>query len=311
LFKRRFRDSLDAVRRTHRKPIALLAVTEQKFAAMKAAEFGKVPEDDLSDAEVRERAGFDRFFGPDDFREHVEVNDGECGYLLYVRSSDPIERLKRPDVHVEHPLLGDPELRRIIKENALTMNIDAPEMEEGPRINDTKEYMIAMDMAYPIRAQEELLTREFIDFLGKGGDFPSYEGRRLTEGFAAYLERQGVDPYTTRTGELAIHAKPLKGTYGCYGHHAGKLNDRKFRTELRGELRGRGTYAIQHEMTVPTVHDSRSGDSYSFIDRLFFSTLGEVPVFMGGFRSLLPNDSAEVRAGRLHGNDMTVWAEIS
>lgn len=60
-FKARFRSSLDALRQRFNMPIALLAVTDQKHAAMRESEFGKVDGEPLTSDEVRELSGFDAF----------------------------------------------------------------------------------------------------------------------------------------------------------------------------------------------------------------------------------------------------------
>lgn len=104
-FKRQFRASLDEIRQRFGMPIALLAATDQKYEAMKESEFGKSPQELLSDAEVMQFSGFDRFFGQQEFREYLAYTSGKCNYLLYARTSDPVAKLKKPDVNVEHPLL--------------------------------------------------------------------------------------------------------------------------------------------------------------------------------------------------------------
>jgi hypothetical protein len=126
LFSMRFRRGLDDLRRQHRRPIMLLAVTAEKFEAMRASEFGKAPGESLSHDEVREMSGFDGLLGPDQFKQHLAANGGRCEYLLYVRSSDPPSKLRYPRAQVGSELLEDSQLRRIIKENSLTFNIDAP-----------------------------------------------------------------------------------------------------------------------------------------------------------------------------------------
>ncbi len=310
MFKRSFRASLDRIRQKHGRPIALLAVTDQKYLDMKATEFGAGPDDTLTDEDVERLSGFDHFFGPEDFREYLKAHGGECEYLLYVRSSDPVPKLKCPDVTVEHPLLGDEAMRRIIKAHSLTFNVDAPDMPYDARINDTKEYMFAMGMAFPVEEEEDIITPEFVAHLATGKNYSEYYGTRVTQQFTGYLEQQGIEQFTTTTGELMLRAKPLKGTYGCYGHLSGEMRNKKFRNELRRQLKSRGKYVLQHEMEVPTITGEECGREYLYIDRLFFSTDGDQATFMGGFRSLMPKDSAEAKGRRIHGNEETAWAEI-
>lgn len=290
-FKMRFRSILDALRRQFGKPIALLAITNQKYEAMKASEFGKKADEPLSNAEVAELSGFDRFMGPYEFQQHVEENGGRCQYILYARTSDPITKLKKPDVKVDHPLLDDPEMRRIIKANILTFNIDDPcwPINDQRRINDTKEYMPAMGMAFPITDDLDLLS----------------------SGFEKYLCEQGVDLEVVVSGKTALRCKPNKGTYGCYGHVRGFLSDRKFRNELRRNMRQRGGYMVQLERQTPHIINKTDGKEYTFIDRNFFGIANGYPEFMGGFRNLIPVDSFEAHEARIHGNSSAVWAEIT
>lgn len=282
-FGSKFRRGLDIVREINNRPIALLAVTDQKYQAMKESEFGKADNETLSNEEIREMSGFDTFFGPADFINHLSQNGGESDYLLYVRSSDPVSKLRKPNTEVENPLLSDETLREVIKKYAVTFNIDNPEWPTGDnrRINDTKEYLITMGMAFPISADTDLDTEEFRKYL-------------ILRGYD--LEGAG------------LRAKPMQSSYGCYGHL--RSIEKKFRQELRREIRQRGPYVIQPEMQTPVILNETDGRTYTYIDRNFFSSDGKNFEFMGGFRSLMPMDSIEAQKGRVHGNGSTVWAEI-
>lgn len=292
LFKRQFRASLDDLRQKHGKPIALLAVTDQKYQAMRESEFGKSAGETLTDEEVKDLSGFDRFFGPEEFQQYLNENGGECDYLLYARTSDPVSKLKRPASVVEIPLLEDDNFRRIIKANAITFNVDSPAWPTGDprRINDTKEYLPLMSMGFQIRDYDEILS----------------------EGFLRFAESQGVRPSDVTGGIAVLRAKPIKGTYGCYGHETGTVRDRKFRQGVRKGIKERGLYVVQPEMKTPKIVNETNGVEYVFIDRNFFSTDGHGDFrFMGGFRSLMPTDTVEAARGRNHGSQYTVWSEIS
>src|SRR3989344_5185621 len=311
-FKSRFQASLRCLRHRFGKKIALLAVTDEKHVAMRESEFGKKDKELLSDAEVFELSGFDKFFGPVEFREYTTSNRGECDYLLYIRSSDPIAKIKDPGFQVEHPLLGDPEMRKIIKAHALTFSVDAPEMLSAERINDTKEYMLNMGMVFPINSEADLFSPEFAVHLVAEKPYKAFTGTsRLSHQFATYLvEQEGVDPWAVESGTAALRCKPVKGTYGCYGHVSGVLTDGKFRGKLRRYLRQRSGYIVQPEMRIPHITNTTDGAEYMYIDRNFFTIADERPKFLGGFRSLMPAQSTEAKEGRIHGNNDTVWAEI-
>lgn len=290
LFKKRFRAGLDDIRQKYGRPIALLAVTDQKYQAMRETEFGKRDSEPLTDDEVREYSGFDKFFSPKEFRRHIEENDGQSDYLLYVRSSDPVAKMKRPDLVIDEQLLADDNLRRIIKANALTFNIDNPNLPVGDsrRINDTKEYLGAMGMAFTVYYGEDLTSPEF----------------------SSYLRSQGVDSTQVESGERLLRAKPMKGTYGGYGHFRGTLRDARFRRDLRDALLKRGSYVVQPELQNPTITNKDDGRSYMYIDRVFFRSDGQNYQFMGGERTLMPIDSIEAQNNRVHGNSSSVYAEI-
>jgi hypothetical protein len=310
-FKRQMRASLDELRQRYGKKIALLAVTEQKYLAMKETEFGKREEEPLTDEYVRELTGFDRFFHPEGFIKHLEENNGSSDYLLYVRSSDPVSKLKDPTVEVEHPLLSDENVRRIIKAYAITFNIDAPRMDPTRRINDTKEYLPIMRMGYAVHTLTDMFTPEFAAYMSSGKPYKEYNGtERLAREFILYLQSQGVDPAMWESGETSLHFKPLKGTYGCYGHIHGPLSDKEFRQQLRKNMGKRGSYVVQPKMQCPVIINATDGKAYTFIDRVFFTSDGMTYRFMGGFRSLMPLDSIEAKNGRNHGSEHTVWAEI-
>lgn len=290
LFKRQFRAGLDNIRQKYGRPVALLAVTDQKYQTMRETEFGKRDGEPLTDEEVREFSGFDKFFSPEKFKRYIEENDGQSDYLLYVRSSDPVAKMKRPELVVDEQLLADNNMRRIIKANALTFNIDNPNWPIGDsrRINDTKEYLGEMGMAFTVFYGEDLTSTDF----------------------NSYLRSQGVGPAQVESGERLIRAKPMKGTYGGYGHFRGTLGDARFRRELRDALLKRGPYVVQPELQNPTITNRDDGRSYMYIDRVFFSTDGQNYRFMGGERTLMPIDSIEAQNNRVHGNSSSVYAEI-
>ncbi|MFH0712664.1 MAG: hypothetical protein V2A55_02325 [Candidatus Jorgensenbacteria bacterium] len=283
-FKTRFLVLLDDIRRQFGKPIALLAVTEPKYRIMLESEFGRHGSARLTDAEVRELSGFDHFFDPHEFSCYLTSNGGKCEYLLYVRASDPVIKLQYPSFLVTHPLLSDSEMRRLIKENALTFSIDNPDWPVGDsrRINDTKEYMSPMGMAFPIKDMAELRSPEF----------------------EAFLREQGY----TKPKAAMLRCKPAKGTYGCYGHAAGIMRDGS-KALARG-ISQRGSYVVQPEITTPVVTNTDDGKVYTFIDRVFFGMVDGCPKFLGGVRNLMPTDTEEVRKGRIHGNSSAVYAEI-
>ncbi len=310
-FKARYRAVLEDIRRRTSRPIALLAVTDQKLEAMRASEFGKSEGEALTDAEVHKLSGFDRLFGPAEFRGHLEQRGG-CEYLLYVRSSDPVAKLKRPDTAVDHPLLADAAMRRVIKECSVTFNIDDPFWPVGDsrRINDTKWYMPPMGMAYSVVHEEDLWTPTFAAHLAKGKPYAEWESERLSTGFVAFLESFGSCPNEVEEGQRAVRLKPAQGTYGCYGHVSGPLPEGRVRRDLRRGLKDRGPYVAQPELQCPVVINE-TGKEFVFIDRNFLGLVGDEIRFLGGFRSLMPLDSTEAKNGRNHGSHHTVWAEIT
>jgi len=296
LFKRQFFFSLDRIRQKNSRQIALLAVTDQKYQAMREIEFGKMDGEELSDEEVKALSGFDRFFSPAEFQKYLVDNKGQCEYLLYVRSSDPVAKMKSPEMVVLDELLEDDNLRRIVKANAITFNIDNPTLPIGDRrrINDTKEYMEQIGMA-------------FTAFYG--GDLIS--GGRLSADFETFIIAQGIDPRAVEAGKVVLRAKPMKGTYGGYGHIRGKLGEAKFRRELRRNLLSRGAYVVQPEMRNPIITNKEDGQTFVYIDRNFFSTDGQSYEFMGGVRTLMPVRTREAENNRIHGNSSSIYAEIS
>jgi hypothetical protein len=308
-FKYRFRRSLNMLREKFSKKIALLAVTQEKYDSMRACEFGKKDGEVLTDDEVFERTGFDAFFGPEEFRAHIEQY-GDSQYLLYVRSSHPVSKLRKPDLMVEHTLLDDAHMRRIIKANALTFNVDSSDMSFDRRINDTKEYMPPMDMAFSIDTDSDLFSSSFNEYLASGKLFHEFEGDMFSCAFKVYLEKQGIDPNHVASGDVCLRAKPRKESYGCYGHIVGPITKAKFRSELRRNIRHRGGYVIQPEMPVPYITNTADGAEYTYIDRVFFTCVNGQPSFVGGFRSLMPVHSIESKKQRNHGNGDTVWGEI-
>jgi hypothetical protein len=307
VFHRGWRAALAELRERFNKPIALLAVTEEKYEIMLATEFGRAKGEPLADEEVYALSGFNRFFGPAEFAEYLREKNYRCEYLLFVRSSDPIAKLRKPDVvEVHHPLLANPRVRRIIKANALTFNIDDPATQPGElcRINDTKAYMPPMKLAHPVYTETDVYSPEVIAYMKKGHAFTSFEGLRLNISFIEFLREWDVEPEEIAAGRRMVRLKPMQASYGGYGHLRGTLDCKDLRRELRRELKRRGPYIAQPELELPVWGE------YAYIDRVFYAYLKGEPTFIGGFRSLMPLDCPEVRAGRNHGSRYTVWAEI-
>lgn len=289
-FGKRFRESLDALRRQLNMPIALVALTEQKYQAMREIEFGKQPGELLTNEEVLNLSGFDTFFGPDGLVKHFNQNGGKSNYLLYVRASDPLTKLRDPSLIVNNPILADAKLRKIIKAYAITFNIDNPEwaLDSISRINDTKAYLPLMNMAYPIYSNEDLQSphlKKFIQLHDKGRSMESTK--------------------------MVVRAKPMKSSYGCYGHERGCVETSEFRRRVRKNIQMRGPYVIQLEKQTPRIINTTVGNEYTYIDRNFFYTDGKIFKFLGGFRLLMPTNSTEAVRGKIHNSGSTVWAEIS
>ncbi len=318
-FKQRFRGVMDALRDLlDDRPIALLAVTDQKHQAIRESEFGKMGDEPLSDAEVRELSGFDKLFGPAEFAQHVRENGGRSKYLLYARTSDPVAKLKDPSITVEHPILSNPELRRVVRAHCLTINVDNPsETDPARRVNDTKAYLGFMGMGVGVPDEVAILPTLFspalMAHLFSGGAYDNFKGAsRLSEKLRHYLVSHGVDPTQVESGVRRLRAKPAQGTYGCYGHLSGGLNGAGFRNQLhRGVLRYSGGYVVQPEMAKQIITNTADGVEYDCIDRNFFAVVDGRYCFLGGHRSLMPKQTKEAEKGRNHGNHDTVWAEIS
>ena len=289
-FDTRFREGLEDIRQLHKRPIALLAVTKEKYQLMRKSEFGRLDEDSLTDEEVRILSGFDKFFSPEEFEDYLKQNQGKCDYLLYVRSSEPVAKLRNPKMVVEQPLLTDSDSRRTIKANAITFNIDRPNLrlDSPKRINDTKAYLLPMGMAYPVNAYRDVNSPMFGEF----------------------LKSRGINKKLIDSRKAIVRAKPMQSSYGCYGHFRGNFTDSEFRRRLIQNLRKRGPYVIQPEMNNAIIINESDGKEYTYIDRNFFSFIGGVPRFLGGERTMMLINSDEAVKGRIHGNESSITAEV-
>ncbi len=272
-FDRHFRASLDALRRRYGRPIALLAVTEPKYEAMRESEFGMRAGEALSDAQVQALSGFDTFFGPGQFLQHVSRNGGTSEYLLYARTSLPTATLRKPGTVFDNRLLENDTVRRMIKANALTFNVDNPAWGLGDprRINHTKAWMALLGIAHPVYTLEDISSEEC----------------------SRYLLAQGIDP----SSETVIRMKPMQASYGCYEHLRGLVSDRNFNHDIRRELARRGPYVLQPELRTPVILNKTDGQLYTYMDRNFYRADGKIYQFMGGFRIYMPMHSREAKRG--------------
>lgn len=305
------------------KPLVLGTVTEGKFSAMLLSEFGLENPSSLTSQLVRERSGFSGFVGPEELKRLIEsgkINN----VLLYMRTSYPTSFLKKPDKRVEIPLLEDESLIKALRERAITFNVDDNKevmgiFENMPNIrfiydpnlgilfefngetyspsilNDTKEPLIRMGLVYPLTSPDELLTQEeYIDDRGK---------KRIR-----VILNQEI---TNNLGTTQLRAKPAWLHYGGYGHVGGDFSkDDELRHELRRQMKKRGMYVLQPELSP--YQFNHNNILYSAIHRVFFAYDPQKREyrFVGGLFNALPINSVEAQKGRIHGNGQAVWGQI-
>lgn len=312
-FKKNFRFIIDSIRKKYNKPIALLAVTDEKYLEMKANEFWKNSDDDLSPKEVSELSGFDYLLSPSQFQELAEGYKDDFPYLIFARTSLPVSVLKKPTIESPTSLLNNDVYRSIIKKNSITYNIDAPEFWSDKKINDTKKYLSLMNMAYDIWDRKDIFSDEFNTFLEKWWAYNDYKWDRLSQWFYDFIISQWVTPEKVALWNTKIRCKPLDESYWCYGHLSFALNDAEKRSRLGKEIKNRWKYCIQIEMNMPEVQNA-SWDSiqYSYIHRnLFGIDAGSwEPLFMWWVVCYMPIDSKEAEQWRNHWNNKVVYAEI-
>lgn len=302
-----FRKTLDTIKKKTWKKIYLLAVTQEKYKAMLKSEFGKSDWENITSEEVNKLSWFDWIIWPDEFRKIVE-EDWDFPYLLYVRSSEPVEKLRNPDIRIENPLLDDKNYRKIIKANSLTMNIDRTDSSQDERINDTKEYMFSMSMAYECLSMNDIYSQEYIE----AKDKTIFEWNKLSTKFEEFIKKIWVNPDDIKSGKIKLRAKPTKGAYGCYWHVSWDINKKEFRQQLGRNLRKRWQYTIQCEMNNLLMTNKIDGAQYQVIHRNFFTTDGNKKIsFAWGFASFLPIHSKEAKSWRNHGSQQTIYAPIT
>ena len=275
---RNFRADLDILRQRHGKPIAILAPTKEKFAAVLFTEFGVHDSQEVSPETLRqivqESSGFDTVLGPDDFINHLNERNGDCDFLLYVRPSDPVAKLKDPTTTVDEPLLGDDQIRMIIRRNAITLIIDNPEwgMTDPRRIKDSKVALPLLGMGQSIRTANHL--------------------------------------HLLDSGSGLLRAKPRAGVFGAYGQKIIDGKNEAHRAWLGEKIQKRGPYIVQPEMEPTMIVDPATAERFLAMDRMFFSMVSGRSTFMGGIRILIPVESSNARNGRLHGSDDMISAPI-
>ena len=312
-----FRWLLDKLREKHWKPIALLAVTQEKYEAMLLSEFWSDSQNITPD-KVKDLSWFDAFFWPEQFQRMLDENGWKCPYLLYTRSSLPVSQLRNPEDNWHASILDDDNLRRIVKENSITYNVDSSSMAYSDRINDTKEYQQEMWIAFWFDSIDELFTKEFLEHLRNGKQpkvwtlYSSYSWPRLSEKFREFIEKRWVDSTLVDNWEIKLRFKPMKEAYWCYWHLSGSLDDKKLRAELSRNLRRRWSYVVQVDMLQPKISDEADEREFTYIDRVFFwiNPQNWAPTFMWWFRSLMPLDTEEAKKWRNHWNSETQWVEI-
>lgn len=275
-YKHRTMAMLAHLRLKTAKKIILLSLTDEKYLSILSSEFGLKHIGEISPDIVMDLTGFDDFWGAREFIHHVENIKDIDDYLFYVRSSDPIRKLKNPRAKIVHPLLSVEKYKRIIKNKSLTFNIDDIEwsLDDARRINDTKMYLPAMGIADMIE------------------------------------DARGFTFLQSKYGNIRLRAKPAIGAYGCYGHLSGYLIDKKFRYKLKTGMQNWGRYIIQPEYEPSSIMNTVDECEYVYMDRVFCGIINQKEEYFGGLRVYIPAHSFEVKKRRLHITSEAVLGEI-
>jgi len=267
-------------------PLALGAVTEEKFRDMMLLELGITNPREVTPELVRKRSGFANFFSPQQLKQ-LALSKRIEEYLLYMRTSYPRSILRKPNPNIQVSLLENTEIREAIRRQTITFNVDDQSrvrvlLENLPNINigfdenrmfdfithegrkfnpgiinDTKEPMVRIGLAYPVPNSEALL--QGIQVRNERGRLQ--KGWKLNQGFANYLRGTELLPE-----ETTVRAKPLWLSYGGYGHIRGTpLNDKDFRHTLRKGLKQRGPYCAQPEIPPHIFYNADDGHLYASI----------------------------------------------
>lgn len=329
-----FNTALELWKNYHEKKLVLGAVTIEKFESMLMWEFGISPENfgRLSLEELRKRvkllSGFDDFYGPVQLGR-VNLED----VILYMRTSYPISWLKKPE-EISIPLLQDPEKLALIRNRAITFNVDNPKEVNflltlqnleivfdkgngfGLIITDAQKrhlenlgllHRVIKDIFYPTIIND---TKEALVLMGIAFPLTRCEDINLNNPlFREFLESRGENPDNPT---MRLRIKPAWLHYGGYGHKRGRWNEQEFRRRLKKSLQTRGPYVVQPEIPPLIFKNESNKIEYAANDQMFFlydPLVGEYK-FAGGQRISLPVESEEARRGRIHGNRQTVWAEI-
>ena len=293
-FGKRYGLALDNIRNKFGMPIALVAVTEEKYVNILREEFGiqdATPETRLSHDFVRAISGYDMVIGPKEAEELIR--SGEMNNILvYGRTSPPLSALRNTellkDLHV--PLLDNPENRRILRAQSLTPNFDPYTADPNAILNDTKAYQEALGIAFPVRTLDDLSLTHTME----------------------YLHRRRIEPEHYSMHELRL--KPNL-RYGGYDHIREVPIGFPLPAELAREIEEAlkyGTHYAQVEVYPTRVRNRRNGELYRTIERGFFAIDGDKPEdvhFLGSFGDMLLEDSVEAQKNTIHGQNDARWRE--
>lgn len=293
-FAKRYGQSLEHIRRTTGMPIALVAVTDEKYVNILREEFGiqdATPETRLPQEFVREISGYDMVIGPAETERLIKSGEIK-NILVYGRTSPPLSALRDPkllsELHV--PLLDNAEYRRALRAQSLTPNFDSYSADPDTVLNDTKAYQEALGIAVPVRNLDDLTLTHFME----------------------YLHRRRIEP--EHYGMYKLRLKPNL-RYGGYDHIRGipisaELNADQAR-EIEEALRY-GTHYGQVEVFPTRIKNRRNGELCRSIERGFFAIEGdraENVRFLGSFGDMLLEDSVEAQKNTIHGQNDARWRE--
>lgn len=326
-----WRKMIDSYRTTYQKPVVLLAASQEKYESMLGYEFGLTAEQIAAGLhptpeQVKLITGFDDYWGPAAYQNYVEQLPAWTGQnlpaehpLLYVRASNPVEKMKDPSFELKDSILDNPKLRQLIRAFSLTTNIDNPSAPFSSHVNDTKSYMSAMNLAFEVNLEDPDVKLWISNQTNSNGSGSlKLMGKNKDNTFILrlrdFLVSRGIDP----EGDFYLRAKPMVDVFGGYGQlklkfqsgRPGKMNI------LEREMLQRGPYVLQPELISNSRIDAAATE-HREIWRLFFGSLATEPenkqIFpIAGLVNSIPATSIEIRGKveRVHGNIGASFREV-
>ena len=315
-FKKWFIKNLDEIREKTWKKIILLATTKSKLESIQEEEFWIKKWENIDSKYIKENSWFDNLWWPKELEHYYNNIEKweESNYIFFTRASIDTEWLKNQNKKEKSEILENDDLRKFLKENTITINIDNPNDKNTIPVNDTKEYMEDLWLWYFFTNINEIFSEELIEYLKtkewRAKGFSWFKWYFYKENLKNFLISSWVNEDELKTWKVIFRFKPVYESYWAYSQLASNLNTSKERKKLEN-ISDWKKFLLQLERPTKKIINENTWKEYLAIHRLFPYSDKEGEIYFNkSIINLMPINEKQKNTPTVHWGKTAEWWEI-